>query len=67
MTKREIKKQVDKIIHHKQAILAELKQSDNPQTKEMASRVDAEIGAFFAVSDALNNDNCLLNCHIPGV
>ena len=37
---------------------------DNPQIRETMSRIDAEINAFSAVSDALNNLDYSLRCYL---
>jgi hypothetical protein len=68
MKKSDLKIKLKSIIDNKTAIYNQLKNDKgNPQVKELISQIDAEIGAFRAVLDALNDNNGLINCYTSGL
>jgi len=65
MKKAKLKSKLEDIIDIKQKIYSEFekKRSDNPQIKDMMSRIEAETTAFVSVLDALNNNDAMINCY----
>ncbi len=64
MKSSQLKSQLSDIIARKSATFYELQSNrDNPQVKEIMSRIDAEITAFRSILDALNDNPVLLNCY----
>ena len=65
MTKAELKTKLNDIIDKKTHTYSIFMAGtiNDLQTKEVMSRIDAELLAFNAVLDALNGDSCMINCY----
>lgn len=65
MTNKQLKAKLNSIIDSKTSVYSEYAalRDNNPQVKEIMSRIDAELVAFNAVLDALNGDDVLINCY----
>lgn len=65
MTKKELKIKINDIIDRKQRTYIEFAKNTNNdlQTKELMSRIDAELVVFSSIFDALNGNNALINCY----
>lgn len=65
MTKKELKAKISDIIDRKTIGYEHFMKINDKclQTKEIMSRIDAELVAFNSVLDALNNNNTMINCY----
>lgn len=62
-TNAQLKATLKEIIKREERVISSLETSQNPQVKEMVTRVQAELMAFESVLDALNGSNALLNSY----